>query len=79
MNEENAPAVGDFVKVHLPGETPWAECVAVHADGTWDGRIDNHLVCTEEHGLRVHDVVRFVPYADAPRCPWTPLRCLPVG
>lgn len=38
------PAVREMVKVHLPGESPWAECVLVHGDGTWEGRIDNRLV-----------------------------------
>lgn len=37
-------AVGEFYKVFLPGESPWAECVAVHPDGTWEGRIDNTLI-----------------------------------
>ncbi len=36
------PKVGEVVKVHLPGESPWAECVAVH-DNYWAGRIDNKL------------------------------------
>lgn len=35
---------GGFFKVHLPGESPWAECVAVHPEGHWDGRIANRLV-----------------------------------
>lgn len=37
------PPVGAAVKVWVPGETPWAVCVFVYADGTWEGRIDNHL------------------------------------
>lgn len=56
--EELPPAikVGDFIKIFLRCnsleatcvcESPWAECVAVYADGTWHGRIDNHLVATE--------------------------------
>jgi hypothetical protein len=36
--------LGDSVKVWLPGETPWAEVVALHDDETWDGRILNRLV-----------------------------------
>lgn len=36
--------VGEFYKVRLPGESPWAECKAVHPDGSWEGRIDNELV-----------------------------------
>jgi hypothetical protein len=35
------PKIGQFVKVLLPGERPWAECVAVSTNGTWRGRIDN--------------------------------------
>ena len=35
---------GEFYKVVLPGETPWAQVVAVREDGTWEGRIDNKLV-----------------------------------
>jgi hypothetical protein len=37
------PVPGSFAKVWLPGETPWAECVKVNEDGTWLGRIANHL------------------------------------
>lgn len=37
------PVPGAFAKVSLPGETPWAECVKVNEDGTWLGRIANHL------------------------------------
>lgn len=35
--------VGEYYKVNLPGETPWAECLAVHEDETWGGRIANRL------------------------------------
>lgn len=35
---------GDSIKVHLPGESPWAEVVTLHEDGTWDGRICNRLI-----------------------------------
>lgn len=38
------PLPGHAIKVHLPGESPWAVCVALHEDGTWEGRIENHLV-----------------------------------
>ncbi len=37
--------MGEHIKVDLPGESPWAEVMAIHADGSWDGRIDNELVC----------------------------------
>lgn len=53
------PAIGDIVKVTLPGESPWAECVGYSDEGGWMGRIDNHLMLGYQHGLEVHDVVRF--------------------
>lgn len=40
----NQPAIGEVVKVHLPGESPWAECIGKSADGTWLGVIKNRLV-----------------------------------
>lgn len=70
MEHVMTPAIGQLEKVWLPGETPWVECLAVHHDGSWSGRIDNHLVATTRHGIGFDDVVRFVPYPDAPRCPW---------
>lgn len=33
---------GDSVKVHLLGESPWAECLEITKDG-FRGRIDNRL------------------------------------
>ena len=62
------PIVGDIIKVMLPvnspksmcsAETPWAEVVALHADGSIDARIDNYLVEGEAHGFKVHQIVRF--------------------
>lgn len=35
--------VGESIKVSLPGESPWAACIAIHPDGTWDGQIINKL------------------------------------
>lgn len=35
---------GEYYKVRLPGETPWAECLAILPDGSWEGRIDNNLI-----------------------------------
>lgn len=37
------PTLGAAHKVFLPGESPWARCVAIHDDGTWDGTIENTL------------------------------------
>ena len=42
--------VGDVFKVFLPGESPWAECVAVHDDGTWEGKILNKLISEYSEG-----------------------------
>jgi hypothetical protein len=53
------PEIGESVKVWLPGETPWAECVAVHPDGTWEGRIANRLfaeMTDEERALIVGEM-----------------------
>ena len=36
------PQVGDTVKVKLPGESPWAECIEVF-EHAWVGRITNKL------------------------------------
>ena len=38
------PGIGQEVKVWLPGEWPWAECVSQEGDGTWHGRILNQTV-----------------------------------
>ena len=42
------PVKGGFIKVCLPGETPWAECLEVHDDGSWIGRIDNKAKMARE-------------------------------
>ena len=56
------------MKVTLPGESPWAEVLEVFHDGTWVGRIDNHLLGSlpdwsddpaKRHGYRYNDVVYF--------------------
>lgn len=49
------PAIGDTIKVHLPGESPWAECLAVHDDGSWDGKIINKLI----HEYSEHERAQF--------------------
>ncbi len=67
------PSPGDLVKVYLPGEAPWAECLAAHREkGFWVGCLDNHLTATEDHGLAFGDLVVFVPYPAFTRCPWVP-------
>lgn len=47
------PKIGEFVKVSLPGEAPWVECLAVNEDGTWIGRIDNYLFAQRSENERI--------------------------
>lgn len=50
----------DSVKVSLPGETPWVTCLRFEPKGMLLlGRIDNHLMATDLHGLKFGDVVTF--------------------
>jgi hypothetical protein len=58
--DKPAPQIGESVKVHLPSESPWADCVATNADGSWIGEIHNDLVNTRNHGLKFGDRVRFI-------------------
>ncbi len=58
MSRPRNVKIGDLIKVYLPGESPWAECVSIHADGTWSGRIDNNLV-SNHHSFKIHQVVKF--------------------
>lgn len=53
------PEIGEFVKVHLPGEAPWAEAIAIDGDRL-TAKISNNLVCTSLHNLKFGDVVVFV-------------------
>lgn len=53
--------IGDMVKVYLPGESPWAECVAINEDGTWLGRIDNHLIGSASLEERTRIAAHFFP------------------
>jgi len=58
--------VGEHYKVLLPGETPWAECLAVLPDGTWVGRIDNHLAGSASEEERLDMAKHFFPGATEP-------------
>lgn len=58
--------VGDFYKVALPGETPWAECMAVFVDGSWAGRIDNKLIGSGSDEDRLAVAQQFFPGAKEP-------------
>lgn len=48
------PDIGEMVKVSLPGESPWAECVTMYPDGTWEGRIANRLFAEMSDEERVN-------------------------
>lgn len=49
--------IGEHVKIHIPGESPWATVVATHEDGRMAVRIDNHPACGDMHGYKLGDVV----------------------
>lgn len=53
-------AIGDSIKVRLPGERPWAIVVAELADGRVMARIDNQTVGAL-HGYKYGDVATFKP------------------
>lgn len=53
-----SPKAGDFVKVWLPGESPWVECQGI-GDGWMVGRIDNYLVNEKRHRFKYSDLVLF--------------------
>lgn len=52
-------AVGDDVKVFLPGESPWAIVTAVLPDGRIMARLNNDLVRAKLHGSKFGDVATF--------------------
>lgn len=57
------PAIGEYKKILLPGETPWAECVAIEPDGSWHGRIANKLF-TEYDDRTRDEIAGFGPQID---------------
>ena len=61
--------VGESVKVWLPGETPWAECVATYPDGTWEGRIANRLFAemSDEERATILGVMWSIPIVPGPK------------
>lgn len=50
--------IGDSIKVHLPGEAPWAIVTATLEDGRVLARIDNETV-GGLHGYKYGDVATF--------------------
>ncbi len=49
--------VGDFVKVILPEERPWAMVRIVHTQDNIEAVLDNFLVATDVHGYSYEDVI----------------------
>ena len=59
---------GDHVKVHLPGEWPWAIVIAIIAPNVIQARLDNTPVCRDSHSFKYGDVLTF-QYRDTPQAP----------
>lgn len=51
-------AVGDSVKIRLPGEVFWV-LVSCVDNGQINGVVDNHLVNTAAHGYQYGDIITF--------------------
>lgn len=52
--------IGDFVKVQLPGERPWAEVTGVMGS-TIQARIDNDLIGNPEmHNYQIDQEIRLI-------------------
>ena len=52
-------------KISIGGESFWVTVMRVETDGRVVGKVNNDLVCTEVHGLRLNDLVRYTPAAAA--------------
>lgn len=61
--------IGEHVKVHLPGELPWATVTAIHHDTVIQARIDNDLAWDHTH--KRGDVLTF-QWRGIPQAPETP-------
>lgn len=51
-----------LAKVCVGGESFWIRDVAPMESDKFSGRIDNNLVCTDEHGLCYDQEVTFTPF-----------------
>lgn len=64
---------GDFVKICVGNERFWVEVTEAQAHSpVIDGRVDNNLERTSEHGLVYNDMIRFEKrhvYSVAPPAP----------
>lgn len=62
--------VGDFIKIRIPGETPWGIVTAVLGDGRVMVRIDNQTAGSSLHGHEYGDVVTVVCGGKPDRVMW---------
>ena len=53
-----------FAKVSVGSESFWIRDCRVVGPGIYEGKVDNDLLCTEDHGLQLYDIVHFK--VDAP-------------
>jgi hypothetical protein len=51
--------IGDHVKVFLKGESPWAIVTEIISPTKIRAKIDNHLVSTDSHGLKLGEIADF--------------------
>ena len=62
--------IGEYVKVHLPGEWPWAIVTAIHHDTVIQARIDNDPE-SDMHPYKRGDVLTF-QWRGVPQAPENP-------
>ena len=58
VEELDALAVGDDVKVAIGGERFWTRITEIN-DGSFMAEVDNELECTDIHGLQLGDQISF--------------------
>lgn len=60
-NESKHPAIGQLIKVILPGEYPWAEIVEIIDPYTVYARVDNTTIMYKMyHDMQLDDIGIFV-------------------
>lgn len=49
---------GSYVKVSVMSERFWCEIISIDGENIV-ARVDNDLVCTDEHGISCDDIIKF--------------------
>jgi hypothetical protein len=62
---QSNPRVGEYIKVHIPGESLWVICTERPHANALTGKIDNHPENSDAHGLNYGDTAQFFRYADS--------------